>query len=168
MAMWQQIRNSLSTVWYMGKELRQAQWIVLTIMWVWSATTTTALLHYLGEHSLAILVIVFLFCICAVSLMVISFVGIYKRPDPKIWRYVQRFRLFEAACLFVDVEPEFSVVQRPGPARAWFLVLEEAWSDGELEHISSDEPHARITTRESLRLLLLKRNIKQPIFLADV
>jgi hypothetical protein len=89
--------------------------------------------------------------------------------DPEIWRHAQSFRLFQAACLFANIEPgEFSIVERPGPARAWFHVLGDAWDANELEKVPSDDANLRITTRQSLQNFVTAHHITRPPFLDDV
>jgi hypothetical protein len=48
------------------------------------------------------------------------------RPDPEIWRHVQELRLYEAACLLADIEPDLPIVSRPGDANGWYRALCEA------------------------------------------
>jgi hypothetical protein len=57
------------------------------------------------------------------------------RPDPEIWRHMPRLKLYEAACLLADVEPDIPIVSRPGDPNGWYRALCEAVRDNELAHV---------------------------------
>jgi hypothetical protein len=64
-------------------------------------------------------------------------VPIRTRPDPEIWRHLKEMRLFEAACLLADIEPDLPTVSRPGDAYAWYRALCNAVNTKEMTGIST-------------------------------
>jgi hypothetical protein len=95
------------------------------------------------------------------------------RPDPEIWRHLSTLRLYEAACLLADIEPNKSKVDEPGDVNGWYRALYDAIRDNEILYIYSildDDrttqygylPHPdTVITREDLRKFSTSRNLKR-------
>jgi hypothetical protein len=101
-----------------------------------------------------------------------------RRPDPEIWRHVSRLELFQAACLLADIEPDFTIVDKPGDANGWLTVLRDALRSDEIkyiktvydsQHVLADgyHPHKEtVISRESLQQFAAKRHHRKA-FLTD-
>jgi hypothetical protein len=57
------------------------------------------------------------------------------RPDTEIWRHLSEFKLYEAACLFADIDPDIPTVSKPGDANGWYRALCQAINNGEIHHV---------------------------------
>jgi hypothetical protein len=150
--MLQKIKHYLLIVWRTAHELHTAERIILLMIAILPASTTTALVNFMGEHSIFLSVIVFLICFGVIAFMALALLGSSKRrPNLTVWRHVQELRLRQAACLFADVVPNDPEVDRPGDANAWYVLLEQDWEDKKLERVLRDSPNVRVTTRQSLK-----------------
>jgi hypothetical protein len=57
------------------------------------------------------------------------------RPDPEIWRHLSTLKLYEAACLLADIEPNKENIARPGDENGWYRALSEAIKSHEIIYI---------------------------------
>ena len=95
------------------------------------------------------------------------------RPDPEIWRHLSTLRLYEAACLLADIEPNKSKIDEPGDVNGWYRALCDAIRDNEIFYIYSildDDrttqygylPHPdTVITREDLNKFSTSRNLRR-------
>jgi hypothetical protein len=110
-------------------------------------------------------------------------VGYQPRPDTQIWKYKKQFQLCEAACLLADTVPVYAESAMNASALAWFVLLCDAVSLGEIERIKSklDNSHHQLGTDYNYQYLphtgtvisrdILKKFVeareRKPEFLAD-
>lgn len=71
------------------------------------------------------------------------------RPDPEIWRHLERYYLFEAACLLADLEPNLVLAQR-GDAYGWYRALVEAVRSQKLTILAFPLDYHSLVSRDDL------------------
>jgi hypothetical protein len=109
------------------------------------------------------------------------------RPSPEIWQHVPRLRLFEAACLLADIDPDLPLVSRPGDANGWYRAICEALLAEEIERIPTEhdpnhifidlsnpdnKPQYRpyeetVISRDALQAFAKRRGLRRAFLLQD-
>ena len=108
------------------------------------------------------------------------------RPAPQVWQHLPQYKLYEAACLLADLEPDIPIVGKPGDANGWYRALCIAIQSGELDRLPTpfDSQHIfgtyqdngtikneyrpyeeTVISRKSLQEFAIKRELRRPFLL---
>jgi hypothetical protein len=110
------------------------------------------------------------------------------RPSPEVWQHLPELRLYDAACLLADIEPDKPAVSKPGDANGWYRMLCEAIRSGELHIVPTpyDPEHTfvdlerdplkhmytpneeTVVSRRALQEFAKKRSVKRAFLLQGV
>lgn len=99
-----------------------------------------------------------------------------ERPDPDVWRHVERMTLAQTACLLANITPQGAAAVPRGDAAGWYEALKGAVASDEMKRIPTTfdgqntfsdgyHPHNEtLVSREEIIKFVKKRNLIRAVF----